>query len=242
MNIGIYCLYFDKLDDMYYIGCSSNLSKRKAWHISMLSLGKHTNKRLQQAFIEYGTPVVEVLELCTLDKLKDREIFWIKEFSSFTRGFNNTSGGDGAGFGEGVHNALYTESVYKEILRTLATTTLSLREVAIKLNVKLDVVKHISSLSGHTWLEESMPNEYNIVKNKYLNNSRNNSAGSKGIIYPILVSPSNVKFIVSNIHEFCREHSLQPQNLHKVLTGQRKNHKGWFIEKNNESNLNIYRQ
>lgn len=227
MNIGIYCIYFDKLDDMYYIGCSSNLTKRIQWHNSMLFSEKHTNKRLQQAFMDYGEPTVEILEYCSLDKLMEREIFWIKEFNSFIHGFNNTNGGDGVGFGEGVHNSLYTESTYKQILITLANTDISLREVAKQLNVKLDIVKHISSLSSHTWLEEVLPSEYAIVREKYTTGIRNNSAESKGITYPTILSPDGIEFVVTNIHEFCRQHNLQPQNLHKVLTKQRNIHKGW---------------
>ena len=232
MNIGIYCIYFDKLDNMYYIGCSSNLSKRTKYHLSMLKLGSHSNSRLQQAFLDYGPPVVEILEYCSLESLFDREIYWIKEFDAFIHGFNNTTGGDGGGFGEGVHNALYTENEYLEILSVLANTTLNLREVAKYTGKDLNVIKHISSLSGHSWLAEKDPINYNKIVEKYTNNSRNNSAESKGIIYPELISPEGDIFIVNNIHAFCRTHRLQPQNLHKVLTKQRRVHKGWTIANN----------
>ena len=215
---------------MYYIGCSSNLIKRIQWHLSMLVSSKHTNKRLQQAFIDYGQPVVEIIEYCDLNILKEREIYWIKQFGSFVKGFNNTNGGDGGGFGEGVHNSLYSEDQYKEILIALADTDLSLREVATKLGVKLEIVKHISSLSAHGWLEEVLPEKYSKIREKYLSGIRNNSAESKGIMYPTLVSPEGVEYVVTNIHAFCREHNLQPQNLHKVLTYQRKIHKGWICK------------
>lgn len=220
-------MYFDKLDDMYYIGCSSNLTKRVNEHLISMTNNRHRNSRLQRAFNDYGPPTIEILELCSLDKLHDREIYWIKEFDSFTKGFNNTNGGDGGGFGEGKHNSLYTQAEYCEILKQLALTDLSLRQVASLLNVQLDVVKHISALDSHGWLEEVMPVEYSILREKYKNSVRNNSAASKGISYPKVISPEGVEYIVDNIHAFCRDHNLQPQNMHKVLTKQRKIHKGW---------------
>ena len=93
MNIGIYCIFFNGFDNMYYIGCSSNLPTRIQWHLSMLTSLKHTNKGLQQAFIDYGEPTVEILEYCTLEVLKDREIYWIKEFNSFISGFDSSGWG-----------------------------------------------------------------------------------------------------------------------------------------------------
>lgn len=214
---------------MYYIGCSSNLSTRIEWHLSMLKSLKHTNKGLQQAFIDYGEPIVEILEYCTLEVLKDREIYWIKEFNSFISGFNNTNGGDGGGFGEGMHNSLYSKEVYINILKILVNTSLSLRDVAKHLDVNLGTVKHISSLASHGWLEEEYPEEYRMLREKYNNKLRNNSAASKGINYPKLLSPEGIEYTVNNIHAFCREHNLQAQNLHKVLTQQRRIHKGWVL-------------
>ena len=38
-----------------------------------------------------------------------------------------------------------------------------------------------------------------------------------------------VEYFVENIHRFAEEHSLQYQNLHKVLTGKRPIHKGWTL-------------
>lgn len=226
-------MYFETSDGKYYIGCSTNLTKRIQDHLSALTSYRHTNKGLQQASKDYGLPTVEILEYCATENIYDREIFWIKEFDSFNNGFNNTTGGDGGGFGEGMHNARYTEQEYLKILDTLANTDMNLRAVSTYLNMSLDVIKHISSLTTHGWLEERHPENYAKLKLKYLNKVRNNSAESQGIKYPLLVSPENVVYEVHNVHKFAKEHGLHCQNLHKVLTGKRLSHKNWKLNASN---------
>ena len=160
--------------------------------------------------------------------LKDLEIFYIKEFDSFHNGLNLTNGGENAGFGEGVHSAKHTESDYVSALKLLAHTDLSCADIARQTGLSRDIVKHISSGTAHGYLESICPAEYSLVKAKKY--TRDNSAESKGISYPLLQSPDGNSYLVTNIHEFCREHKLQPQNLHKVLTKQRQSHKGWVLK------------
>ncbi len=228
-NIGIYCIYFHDIDNKYYIGYSSNLYERTQNHISALKAKRHINKSLQNAYNSYGEPVIEVLEFCKLEELSLKEIYWIEQFDSFKNGFNQTLGGDGGGFGEGVHNALYTKEKYIEMLKAIINrNNRSLKDIAIELNVKLEVLKHISSLSAHSWLEEEYPEEYKKLRS--LKGKKDNSAKSLGIKYPSIICPEGI--VHSNIHnltEFCRIHNLQPQNMHKVLTKTRPSHKGWKL-------------
>jgi len=227
-NIGIYCAFFKEVDDKYYIGQSTNLRKRIAEHKALLFSKKHKNYRLQDGYALYGMPEFEVLEICTIEKLKPREVFWIREFDSFNNGYNITNGGDGGGFGEGNVSALYPKSVYISILDKMVNSTMMLTEISKELEVSLDVIKHISSLHAHSWLAEEAPENY--MKLIGMHGRRNNSAKSRGITYPEILSPEGVAYTVENIHGFCKEKGLQAQNLHKVLTGQRKHHKGWKLK------------
>lgn len=165
-NIGIYCVFWKDIQDKFYIGLSSNLANRIACHKSMLISKKHKNYRLQEAFNCYGMPEFHIIETCSLESLKDREVFWIKEFDSYKNGFNITNGGDGAGYGEAVHSALYTEEVYLNVLNELAYTNSTYESISDKLGVTLNTIKHIARLSSHSWMQEVNPDAYSVLKSK----------------------------------------------------------------------------
>lgn len=80
-----------------YVGQAQSLSKRKQQHISSLRNNNHHNKHLQRAWNKYGEENFswEILELCSVDCLNEREQYWIDKYDSFNNGFNQTLGGDG---------------------------------------------------------------------------------------------------------------------------------------------------
>ncbi len=226
-NSGIYCIYFDQHPDEYYIGRSVNLLVRMQDHKSALLAKRHVNNKLQNYYNKYGMPNFEVLEHASPDILPQLEADYILEFNSFNHGLNLTTGGEGGGYGEGNTAAKYTEQQYLLALRLLADTNLSCSDIAINTGLSRSVVKNISNGAGHAYLNTIDPDAYSKVVNKKY--TRDNSAASKGITYPAIKSPTGQEFKVENIHKFCVEHDLQPQNLHKVLTKQRKSHKGWRL-------------
>jgi hypothetical protein len=225
---GIYGFYFDQKPNEFYIGKGISIKVRVQNHLSAMTRGTHFNKKVQSYFNKYGPPVFIVLELCSLEDLSRKEIQYISEFDSFNNGLNLTNGGEGGGFGEGVHNSLYSNRDYYEVLCLIAYTNLSLAEIHKLTGVDRGICKSISCQSGHNWLAEAYPIEYNKVALK--KNTRDNSASSKGIEYPILLDPNGLEYSVQNVHKFAEEHGLQYQNLHKVLTGKRKSHKGWKVK------------
>lgn len=220
-------MYFEQVYGCYYIGCSSNIEKRIKDHLSALSRGDHANIKIQNTYNKYGKPVFEVLELCDISNLHNREIYYINIFDSYSNGFNLTLGGEGSS-GENNSYAKYTEQDYCSVLKLLANTDKTYSEINRLTGVSIDVIKKISMLVSHTYLESKYPEEYKILKAK--KNTRNNSAKSKGILYPTIIDPNGKEYIVENIHKFADEHGLQYQNLHKVLTGKRPHHKGWKVK------------
>lgn len=226
MDSGIYCIYFDSLDDQYYIGCSISVSKRIQEHRAAFVRGNHKNYKLQNAYNKYGMPTIEILELCDIKDLYTKEIEYIKRFDSYVNGFNLTSGGEGGGHGEGNNSALYSEEDYLQVLKLLAHTNMSCASISTELGISIHVVKGISALRTHRYLEQLDPSSYAILKQK---SNRDNSAKTKGIVYPNIISPEGLEYSVSNIHKFAEEHGLQYQNLHKVLVGKRLSHKGWKL-------------
>lgn len=226
-NCGIYAIYFNQHPDEFYIGKSVNLYVRLQEHKSALAANRHVNTKLQNYYNKYGMPNFEILEITDPNRLNELEILYIKEFNSFNNGLNLTNGGEGGGYGEGVHSSKHTEADYLKVLDYLANTDLTTSKISELTGVNRSIIKHISSGSAHGYLSSLSPENYEKVKNKKY--TRDNSAKSRGIEYPEIKSPDGLVYSVDNIHKFCELHGLQAQNLHKVLTKQRKTHKGWEL-------------
>lgn len=226
-NCGIYVIYFEDSPNEFYVGRSSNLHVRLQNHRSALLANRHINSKLQNYYNKYGEPKFEILIRAEPEALKDLEQFYIQEFDSYNNGLNLTNGGENAGYGEGVHTAKHTEQEYISVLEYLANTDFSTSKISDITGVSRDIIKHISSGYAHGYLANKCPDLYKKVMSKKY--TRDNSAKSKGIIYPEVISPHGEILSVDNIHKFCALHNLQPQNMHKVLTKQRKSHKGWKL-------------
>lgn len=60
----------------------------------------------------------------------------------------------------------------------------------------------------------------------------NTSTGKINIKRYVLTSPEGIEYTTENgLSDFCRKHGLQPSNFMKVLSGKRRNQKGWTIKK-----------
>ena len=99
--IGIYGIH-NKENDKWYVGQSNNIRKRNLYELRNLRNGvfhyNNSNNHIVQAWQKYGENAFEwvVLEECEIDKLDEREIFWIKEKDSYRNGYNQTLGGGGS--------------------------------------------------------------------------------------------------------------------------------------------------
>ena len=88
MNSGIYSI-LNESNNLIYIGSTNNLTHRKNQHFSLLDLKKHFNKKLQNAWLKYGREnfSFNIIEECSLEKLKEKEQFWINFYQSFEQDF-----------------------------------------------------------------------------------------------------------------------------------------------------------
>lgn len=95
--IGIYS-YKNKINGKRYIGQSINITRRKYMHEYNATHNKTTeyNSQFHKALRKYGYDNFdfEILEECSKEELNEREIYWIKYYSSYKNGYNATPGGE----------------------------------------------------------------------------------------------------------------------------------------------------
>jgi hypothetical protein len=88
---GIYKI-INKINQKIYIGSSKNIRKRWKAHRTLLNKEKHYNEYLLAAYKKYGKEnfIWEVVEFINVDKLQEREQYWINFFKSSDRekGYN----------------------------------------------------------------------------------------------------------------------------------------------------------
>lgn len=85
---GIYKISFGT--QKVYIGSSFYCKLRRCQHLMNLRSGRHVNTHLQNAFDKYSEEsfIYEIIEeIDCIQKLKEREIFWIQFYNSCNREF-----------------------------------------------------------------------------------------------------------------------------------------------------------
>lgn len=89
---GIYKIT-NKINHKVYIGQSQNIFKRWDEH----RYSRNCDERpLYRAFRKYGLEnfIFEIIEICAIEELNEKEIFWIQYYDSYNKGYNLTPGGD----------------------------------------------------------------------------------------------------------------------------------------------------
>jgi group I intron endonuclease len=95
MNQGIIYLIINKINDKKYVGQTRQLlNKRWSYHITESKT--YRDRPLYKAMNKYGIDNfnIRILEECDVEKLNEREIWWINFFDSYLYGYNATTGGD----------------------------------------------------------------------------------------------------------------------------------------------------
>lgn len=105
--IGIYKIT-KKENGKAYIGQSNNIERRFSQHCYK---GEKARIPLDIAIQKYGKEAFnfEVLEECPLEKLNQREAYWIKYYNTIETGYNCSEGGDQQSVGENNGRSKLTE-------------------------------------------------------------------------------------------------------------------------------------
>jgi group I intron endonuclease len=90
--IGIYKI--TSPTEKVYIGASKNILKRWSFDYKYVCNVK-SQKKLYRSFKKYGIAnhKFEIIEVCKIEELFNKEIYWIKFYNSYKKGLNSTIGG-----------------------------------------------------------------------------------------------------------------------------------------------------
>ena len=134
---GIIYKITNKVNNKSYIG-QTRYTLQFRWN---QHLHKKDNTYFHNAISKYGKDnfSLEILEECDVEKLNDREIFYIAKFDTFNNGYNLTIGGDG-------NRRLTLDDKYDEI-KSLYLSGFSSNKIATLFNVdKSSIVKILVGL------------------------------------------------------------------------------------------------
>lgn len=232
MTVGIYKLSFGP---KVYIGQSKNIEARYLDHLRDLK-ANISSKKLNEAFVQYGYPILEILlEVCE-EELNAAEKEAILIYDSYNNGLNATTGGDCSNIcnsGEYSYYATTTNLIYEKILDYLVDTDYRDKTIADLVGVSNRVVQNIRLLHSNKWLKSKYPEKYAILEYKYKTETKGKlNKGLPNILkkYPDIKSPDGEVFkITTTLADFAREHNLTYVHLHNVINSTAKSHKGWVL-------------
>lgn len=194
-----------------------------------------TSNKLNEAYLVYGAPTIEVLLECDEAELNSCEDEAIEVFNAVDSGFNSCkkSGGGSSLYGEDRSTSVYTNEeiivAFNALLDYYYTHTLD--EISALIGVSKAVLNQIGTGVKHKWLEKYSSEKYTeLLSRKGTKKSAIQSAVSKGIVYPTIVSPQGLEYNVGNVSSFSKTHGLDCGNLNRLLNRKAKSHKGWRIK------------
>ena len=105
---GIIYSILNKVNGQRYIGqTQQDLSKRWGQHLQESKI--HSDRPLYRAIKKYGIEMFAVRiieENIPIDKLSERERYWIEQFDTYENGYNATTGGEGGTLREDIREKI----------------------------------------------------------------------------------------------------------------------------------------
>lgn len=152
---GIYCI---RHDDRFYIGQSIDIKTRWARHRRNL-INQVGNPKIQNSWNKYGADQFsfEVIEICQVELLTEREQYWIDTLDSLNTGFNCGPAGSSTNTGGHMTDEAkqHLSNLYKGIPRTPEVTAKIAAGVKAQANTPEGKLMRSINRTGHTHSEES---------------------------------------------------------------------------------------
>lgn len=162
-----------------YIGKSNNIERRFKEHQTK---GTISRIPVDAAIKKYGINAFtyEIIEECPLDKLNEREQYWIKYYNTKNNGYNCNDGGDSATYGENNGHSKLTEQDVIEI-RKAYNNHLKQKDVYKKYENKISFRYFQNLWQGRSWTH-IMPEVFTKENKEYYiyqNSKGQNGASAK---------------------------------------------------------------
>lgn len=121
----------NNINGLCYIGQAKNYKARFAEHKAMM-YGAQPNKKLYQAFKEFGIDNFSFEVIDYGSNYNELEKKWIKYYDSYNNGYNQTLGGEEPPilYGEDNNACTHTDDEVKMVQNLLINTTLSTKEIS----------------------------------------------------------------------------------------------------------------
>lgn len=229
MKSGIYALYWWNVD-LVYVGLSQNLFSRKKEHYSLLANNKHTNYKVQQAYIEYGVPDFIVLEYCPISQLQEKEIYWCHELDALgVQGLCIVEPGI-VGFGSNSNASKYSKFQILKSFSLLYKGSMPYSEISTITKVSKATLFDIVHGNSHLWLKDTYPQQYKAMQqvDRWEVFTKNTKPRA------IVQNKEGQQFEIGVVAEFCEQYfgsRNDKKHMASVLTGGRKSHKGFTLVK-----------
>ena len=231
---GIYLLYFSNTE-LVYVGQSVNIEKRYKEHLRLLTSGSHT-KKLLDAYSNFGVPEVNILCECSKELLDTYENIYIKYYNSYALGLNSLETAEDMprpnNIGTNHGMSKYSEAQLLNVLDLLVQEpSIKFKNISEVTGVAYQTIGNIAAMSEHVWLKTVSPEKYSrllALKGNRKFGREVNTAESKGIKYPRVLSPEGIVYSnISNVSKFMRDHSISSRRFFDLLNGKENKIMGW---------------
>jgi hypothetical protein len=214
----------DEKGSVFYVGKTVTPNKRFPRHLAHVRYGSHypVHNKLRKVISIKGNAdgIYQIIESNILEEnIDNREIFFIKYYKEQGCKLKNlTEGGEG---GKGYTDEINKRAALKRV--GLVKSPETRRKISESKKGQKFSQSHKNALKKAWKTRPPFPSDWGERMSKL-------NKGKINIKKFVLLSPTNETIITENgLTDFCRQHELSSQNLHKTWKGERKHHKGWKI-------------
>lgn len=222
--MGIY-KFQNKINGKVYIGQSISIENRYKQHKN-----NHKNKRINdyttkfyRALRKYGFDnftfeILEEYDSISKEELNKKEIYWIKYYNSYLKGYNSNSGGEKVTENCEKHPmAKLSNNQVLEIKRLLKNTKLTQYKIAEKYNIAQSVISQINN--GLRWSPVGADiYSYPIRRDGFL---RRGSKNPNAVLTDEMVMEARKRYVKESAPDIYKSYSniCSLKTLERVLSG-----------------------
>jgi group I intron endonuclease len=234
---GIYKIV-NKINGKYYVGSSKNiLGENGRWsdHYNDLIKNAHYNTHLQRAWNKYGYLSFDfiIIQLSLLETLLQDEQYYLNIAKCEKHMCYNlryqASGGD---ISDETKTKISKSSIKMWSDPIIRKKILSSQFVARK---NSNYIKNLKEANNKSWTDERKTKQSKLAKSRWdINKQR---MGGNGISHPrydnttyTFINNDKNETFVGTKYEFYSKYKLDKSKVYRLLSGERKKHKGWIVK------------